>query len=48
MEQTPPDPILPTPASSLAARLTNVFVAPGDLFEEVKVSAPTVSNSLRS
>jgi len=46
MEQTPPDPILSTPASPLAARLTNVFVAPGDVFEEVKVSAPTVSNWL--
>ena len=46
MEPTPTDPTLPAPASSLAARLTNVFVSPGEVFEEVKVSPPTVSNWL--
>src|SRR5208283_1765569 len=46
MEQIPPSPALPAPASSLAARLTNVFVSPGDVFEEVKVSTPEVNNWL--
>lgn len=34
------------PASSLAARLTNVFAAPGDVFAEVKTAAPSVANWL--
>ena len=46
MEQIPPVPTLPAPASSLAARLTNIFVSPGDVFEEVKVSPPTANNWL--
>jgi hypothetical protein len=34
------------PASSLAGRLLNVFAAPGDVFEEVRSSAPSTANWL--
>ncbi len=36
----------PTPAMSLAGRLTNVLAAPGDVFEEVKGSPPAPANWL--
>src|SRR6266567_4701928 len=32
------------PASSLAGRLLNVFAAPGDVFEEIRTSAPSTAN----
>ena len=34
------------PATSLAARLLNVFATPGDVFEEVKAALPSVANWL--
>lgn len=34
------------PSTSLAARLTNVFAAPGEVFDEVKTSAPSTANWL--
>jgi Yip1-like protein len=52
MDQPPPTPEpqtdVPKPAStmSLAARLMNVFATPGDVFEEVKNSAPSTANWL--
>ena len=32
------------PATSLGTRLTNVFVAPGEVFDEVKAGPPTATN----
>jgi len=48
METAPPIPDAePKPAStSLWSRLVNVFAAPGEVFEEVKNSAPSVGNWL--
>ena len=52
MEQPPPIPDTPVikapspPRTSLAARLLNVFASPGDVFEEVKTSRPSVANWL--
>lgn len=37
---------MPPPATSLAARLTNVFVSPGEVFDEVNAGAPSVKNWL--
>src|SRR5438105_15167746 len=35
----------PSPsATSLGTRLTNVFVAPAEVFDEIKVSPPTAAN----
>jgi hypothetical protein len=34
------------PASSLAGRLLNVFAAPGEVFEEIRSSAPSTANWL--
>jgi hypothetical protein len=34
------------PAGSLAGRLVNVFAAPGDVFEEIRTSAPSIANWL--
>lgn len=36
----------PVPTSSLAGRLTNVFAAPGDVFDEVRVTRPCTANWL--
>ena len=36
----------PAPTTSLAGRLLNVIAAPGDVFGEVKTSAPSVANWL--
>ena len=41
-----PPGVPPTPATSLAGRLMNVFAAPGDVFEEVKNSQPSPANWL--
>lgn len=42
-----PQPGVPlAPATSLAGRLMNVFAAPGEVFGEVKTSAPSVANWL--
>jgi hypothetical protein len=38
--------ITPPPASTLVARLANIFVSPGEVFEEVKASEPAMSNWL--
>ena len=51
MDEQPPVIETPTamprpPAMSLLARLLNVFAIPGDTFEDVKSSAPRVSNWL--
>src|SRR5437773_4202235 len=49
MENTPtPLPVaeVQQPASSLAGRLLNVFAAPGDVFEEIRSSAPSTANWL--
>jgi hypothetical protein len=51
MEQTPPvsglqSPSPPPPAMSLAARLFNVFAAPGEVFEEVKSARAATANWL--
>jgi Yip1 domain len=51
MDATPlspePQPTSPAPpATSLIARLMNVFVAPGEVFEEVKNSPPATGNWL--
>ncbi len=40
----PPAAAPPPPAMSLPARLLNVFAAPGDVFTEVKASAPCSAN----
>ena len=37
---------MPPPASSLAARLTNIFVSPGEVFDEVKAGEPAAKNWL--
>jgi len=37
---------MPPPATSLAARLLNVFATPGEVFEEVKAAPVTTSNWL--
>jgi hypothetical protein len=42
---SPPDP--PRPASSLFSRLTNIFAAPGEVYDEVKASPPSTANWLR-
>ncbi|MGA3283733.1 MAG: YIP1 family protein [Verrucomicrobiota bacterium] len=34
------------PTTSLAGRLLNVFAAPGEVFDEIKVTAPSVANWL--
>ena len=34
----------PPPSTSLFSRLTNVFVAPADVFDEIKSSKPTTAN----
>lgn len=49
METPPPLPASepqapPPPATSLAARLLNVFAVPGDVFAEVKVARPSAAN----
>jgi hypothetical protein len=45
--ETLPPPEAPPPSrTSLAARLLNIFATPGDVFEEVKVSAPSTGNWL--
>jgi hypothetical protein len=49
MEQQPPvpeTPPMPPTATSLAARLLNVFATPGEVFEEVKAAPSTASNWL--
>ena len=49
MENVPPSvPVeeIQRPASSLASRLLNVFAAPGDVFEEIRTSAPSTANWL--
>lgn len=43
----PPEPTAPQPAAtSLLARLMNVFAMPGEVFEEVKAAPPTTANWL--
>ena len=43
----PPEPAAPPhPTMSLGARLMNVFAIPGDVFEEVKATRPSVANWL--
>ena len=47
MEEAQPPPILETPgapSTSLLSRLTNVFVAPGEVFDEIKSAKPTPTN----
>jgi hypothetical protein len=48
METSPPipDSDLKSTQTTLCSRLLNVFAAPGDVFEEVKNSAPTAANWL--
>jgi hypothetical protein len=48
MPSAPESPSVPAaaPAMSLGERLMNVFVAPGDVFGEVKTAAPSVANWL--
>jgi len=51
MDQPPlivqePPPANRAPATSLAARLLNVFAAPSEVFEEIKGSRPTIANWL--
>lgn len=46
MPETPPMPPTPPPATSLAARLLNVFASPGEVFEEVKSGGSSASNWL--
>jgi hypothetical protein len=49
MEQAPPMPqpaAAPTPTTSLTGRLLNVFAAPGDVFDEIKATPPSVVNWL--
>src|SRR5689334_1345228 len=36
----------PQPTSSLFSRLTNLFAAPGEVFDEVKASPPSTANWL--
>jgi hypothetical protein len=36
----------PAPTTSLAGRLLNVFAAPGEVFDEIKATAPSVANWL--
>ncbi len=42
----PPPLGTPAPTTSLAGRLLNVFAAPGEVFEEVKATPPSVANWL--
>lgn len=47
MEETPPPPSLETPevpSTSLLNRLTNVFVSPTEVFDEIKTSRPNSAN----
>src|SRR6266567_1525844 len=49
MDQTSPtpepQPVAPTPAlTSLPARLMNVFAAPGEVFDEIKVAPVSAAN----
>lgn len=47
MEESQPPSILetpPPPSTSLVSRLTNVFVAPGEVFDEIKSSPPQPGN----
>jgi hypothetical protein len=48
MDEQPPMPNAPPPIppTSLAARLLNIFAAPGEVFEEVKAAPSTASNWL--
>ena len=51
MDQPPliaqePPPAPPAPATSLVARLLNVFAAPTEVFEEIKTSRSTTANWL--
>jgi hypothetical protein len=43
-QESPVNP--PAPATSLAARMVNVFVTPGEVFDEVKSSPPAPANWL--
>jgi hypothetical protein len=42
----PPPTAVPAPTTSLAGRLLNVFAAPGEVFDEVKVSTRSTANWL--
>jgi len=42
----PPPAGAPAPTTSLAGKLLNVFAAPGEVFDEIKVAAPSVANWL--
>ncbi|MEO5804010.1 MAG: YIP1 family protein [Verrucomicrobiota bacterium] len=46
MEESQPTSLLetPPPSTSLLSRLTNVFVAPGEVFDEIKSSPPQPAN----
>jgi hypothetical protein len=44
-DQSPP-PANSAPATSLAARMMNVFAAPSEVFEEIKTTRPTTGNWL--
>src|SRR6185436_9504849 len=44
LEPRPASP--PCPSMSLPARLTNVFAAPGDVFEDVRSARPSMANWL--
>lgn len=44
MEESQPPAIQETPSTSLVSRLTNVFVAPGEVFDEIKFSPPRPVN----
>src|SRR5260221_6341536 len=46
LASAPPPPAPAPPATSLPARLLNVFAVPGDVFEEIKSSRPSVANWL--
>ncbi len=49
MDENPPipgQPPVPPPATSLAARLLNVFATPGEVFEEVQAAPPGAANWL--
>jgi hypothetical protein len=48
METPPPvqEPPPPAPTTSVAARMLNVFTVPGEAFQEVAASAPSVANWL--
>src|ERR1039457_44708 len=43
---TPATPPMPPPATSLGARLLNVFASPAEVFEEVRTAPSTVANWL--